>query len=116
ACRHGADDLLEEVFLDGEGDVEVDVLLLAEVLGDLQHRLVLFLVVAAVPPHRELLLLAARHHGEPEGPRGGAGPGGGLEECPAGLRHESYLLMAGLRGARAACAVEALSGGSIPRG
>jgi hypothetical protein len=93
AGGHRADDLLEEVFLDGERDVEVDVLRLAEVLGDLQHRLVLFLVVAPVPPHRELLLLGARDHGEPESARGGAGAdGGGLEELAAGVGHTSYLL------------------------
>ena len=36
ARRQRADDLVAEVFLDGEGDVEVDVLRLAEVLGDLR--------------------------------------------------------------------------------
>jgi hypothetical protein len=84
----GADDLVAEVFLDGEGDVEVDVLRLAELLGDLQHRLVFFLVVAAIPPHHQLLRLAARHHGKAHRARGGArAHGGGLEKLPAGLTH-----------------------------
>src|SRR5262249_25101345 len=83
-------DLLEEVFLDGEGDVDVDVLGLLELAGDLDHRLVFFLVVPAVPPHHDLPGLGPRHHGKADrsGERPCPGRRGRLEEIPAGLTHE----------------------------
>ena len=86
--REGAEGLVAAVLLDGEGDVEVNVLGLAEVLGDLQHRLVLFLVVAAVPPDGQLLRLGTRHHRESEDAGGSAGADGArLKEVSTGTAH-----------------------------
>src|SRR5262249_42686475 len=85
----GADGPGSGVFLDGEGEVDVDVLGPAEFLGDLQHRLVFFLVVAAVPPDGQLVRLGTRRHREGERADGGGAcsEGTDLEKLPAGLTH-----------------------------
>src|SRR5205807_9109914 len=86
-------DLLEQVFLRGEGEVDLDLGAVLELLHDLLHGGVFFGVVALVPPHDHLGGLRPRDEREAADGRGAGGERGGLEKLAAGLTHAWCLLV-----------------------